>query len=148
MGEILLKNYIPGFIISLICFIILTIVNSQIYSNVMSLRLLVLLLVLQILFFKFLLTEKKRLTYLTFIVVFAIILFFSLPELTQKQATKKVIAMHDINIIEITTVPTQAIFEWNPFVAERAYFFKGNKTDKEISLMVNPDNGEVFIVEE
>lgn len=96
-----MKNYLPGFIISLILFIILAIVNQQIYSNVMSLDLLIPLLVLQVTFYKFFIVDKKRLSYFILICIFFISVLFSLPELTHNQAKEKVINKYEMNIIKI-----------------------------------------------
>ncbi|MCH4828138.1 MAG: hypothetical protein N2A99_05535 [Carnobacterium alterfunditum] len=139
-----MKDYIPGFILSLVLFVILTVVDSQVYGNVMPLSLLYLLTILHVLMFKILIVEKKRLSYFLFIIFFAIVLFFSIPELTQKEAVEKVVAMHDLDITETTTVPTTNI---NPFRPSKAYLFKGYKVDEEISVMVSATNGKVFIVE-
>lgn len=110
----------------------------------MPLGLLYLLIVLHILMFKVLIVEKKWLSYSLFMLFFAVVLFFSLPELTQQQATEKVIATHDLDITEITTVPTDNI---NPFRPSKAYLFKGYKADEEISVMVTT-NSDVFILED
>lgn len=113
----------------------------------MSFRVLIPLLTVQVIFFKYLLTQKKRIAYLIFVGIFVAALYFSLPDVTQKQATEKVIALHNIDITEATTVTTDARFGWNPFIANGAYFFRGTKADERISLMVN-GHGDVFVVEE
>jgi len=111
----------------------------------MSLSLLYLLIILHILMFKVLSVEKKWLPYSLFMLFFAVVLFFSVPELTQQQATEKVIATHDLDVTETTTVPTDNI---NPFRPSKAYFFKGYKADEEISVIVTATNGDVFVVED
>lgn len=143
-----MKNYLPGFIISLILFIILAIVNQQIYSNVMSLDLLIPLLVLQVTFYKFFIVDKKRLSYFILICIFFISVLFSLPELTHNQAKEKVINKYEMNIIKIDTVQVEYDNIWNPLIPNRAYFFKGysSSSDKEVSLMVLPNNGMVVVI--
>lgn len=143
-----MKNYLPGFIISLILFIILAIVNQQVYSNVMSLDLLIPLLVLQVTFYKFFIVDKKRLSYFILICIFFISVLFSLPELTHNQAKEKVINKYEMNIIKIDTVQVEYHNIWNPLNPNRAYFFKGysSSSDKEVSLMVLPNNGMVVVI--
>ena len=142
-----MKNYMPGFIISLIFFIILAIVDSQVYSNVMSLNVLVHLLVLHVIFYKHLVTDKKRLPYLIFIFIFIISVFFSLPKLTHTQAKEKVLDNHKINIVETSTIPLED--NWNPFASRRAYLFNGyNSKSEEISIMVSPNTGKVIVIDQ
>ena len=139
-----MKNYMPGFIISLIFFIILAIVDSHVYSNVMSLNVLVHLLVLHVIFYKHLVTDKKRLPYLIFIFIFIISVFFSLPKLTHAQAKEKGLDNHKINIVETSTI--LLVDDWNPFASDGAYFFKGyNSKSEEISIIVIPNTGEVIV---
>lgn len=139
-----MKNYMPGSIISLIFFIILALVDSQVYSNVMSLNVLIHLLVLHVIFYKHLVTDKKRLPYLIFIFIFIISVFFSLPKLTHTQAKEKVLDNHKINIVETSTI--LLVDDWNPFASDGAYFFKGyNSKSEEISIIVIPNTGEVIV---
>lgn len=142
-----MKNYKPGVIISLIIFIILALVDSQVYSNVMSLSVLIHLLVLHVVFYKYLVTDKKRLPYLIFIFIFIASLFFSLPKLTHNQAKEKVLDNHKINIVETSTIPLED--NWNPFASDRAYFFKGyNSKSEKISIMVSPNIGKVIVMDQ
>lgn len=142
-----MKNYMPGLIISLFIFIILALVDWQVYSNVMSLGVLILLLVLQVVFYKHLITDKKRLPYFIFIFIFIISVCFSLPKLTHTQAKEKVLNNHKINIVESSTIPIED--NWNPFSSDRAYFFKGhNSKSEEISIMVSPNTGEVIVIDQ
>ena len=72
--------------------------------------------------------------------------FFSLPGLTYNQAREKILNKHDIDIVETYTVPVEDV--WNPFTPNRAYFFEGyNLRLEEISIIVDPENGEVFVVD-
>ncbi|MCK1996066.1 hypothetical protein MPH47_02280 [Psychrobacillus psychrodurans] len=143
-----MKNYLPGFIISLILFIILAIVNQQVYSNVMSLDLLIPLLVLQVTFYKFFIVDKKRLPYFILICIFLITVLFSLPELTHNQAKEKVINKYEMNILKTDTIPIENDNIWNPFNPNRAYFFKGysSNSNKEVSVMVIPNNGMIVVI--
>ena len=134
----------PGSIISLIFFIILALVNSQVYSNVMSLNVLFHLLVFHVIFYKLLITDKKRLPYLIFIFIFIISVFYSLPKLTLTQAKEKVQDNHKINIVETSTIPL--VDDWNPFDSHSAYFFNGyNSKSEEVSIIVIPNIGEVIV---
>lgn len=148
-GVIFLKNYISGFILSFILYIILATVNQQVYNNTMSLDLLMPLLVIQIFFYKYLITMKKRLPYVILVFIFLLSVFFSIPELTQNQSKEKVIHNFEM-VIEIDgTVPIIDDNIWNPFNSNRAYFFKGysTKLEKDISVMINANTGKVIVMD-
>lgn len=141
-----MKNYILGFALSLVFLVILIVVNRQVYSNVMSSSVLFHLLVLHVIFCKNLITDKKRLQYVIFVVVFILSVYFSLPNLTYNQATEKVMDTYEMDIVETYTVPVQQ--EWNPFDPNRAYVFKGvNSKSEEVSIMVSASTGKVFVMD-
>lgn len=144
-----MKNYIPGFIISLIVFIILVLVNWQVYSNVMSFGVLIPLLVANVIFCKYLIIKNKRLQYLIFVIVFVVAVFLSLPELTHNQAKEKVMNNYEMNSVKTGIVPIEGNNSWNPFISDRTYFFKGydSQLEEEISILVNANTGEVIIID-
>lgn len=140
-----MKGYVIGSIISLIIYIVINLINSEVYESVMPLFAITFLLVFHVIFFKGLVIDKKRLTYFGFLVVAAVMFYISIPELTQKQAAQKVLSEYDIEIIEVTHVPTN---NTNPLQSSRAYFYRGYVDGEELLIRVNPNTGEVFEVEE
>ena len=113
----------------------------------MSLSVLITLLVLQVIFYKYRITEKKCLPYFIFVFIFIVSVFFSLPELTHNQAKEKVINNYEMKIVETDTVSIQDNNSWNPFASDRAYFFKGyNSKLEEISIMVSANTGKVIVI--
>lgn len=105
------------------------------------------LLVLQIIFCKHLIDDKKRLPYFIFTLIFIASVFLSLPELTHHQAKEQVLNKYEMNIVETDTVPIED--EWNPYIADRAYFFKGNNSKlEELSIIVSANTGEMFVVDD
>lgn len=121
------------------------IANNQIYGNTMPTSFLITLLVLHVFFLKTLLTEKKLLPYLVFIIVFGGSVYFSLPELTRDEAEEKVILVYGIDITEFEAVPVENRESWSLFAAKRAYFFEGQNPDtgERLSLLVN-DEGDII----
>lgn len=148
LGEIEVKEYIPGVILSVIGFILLMGINFQIYGGVMNLNVLILCLFLHVLLFKLFLIERRWVMYSVFITLAPILLFLSLPDLTQQQAMDKAVAMHQMDIKETSRVLTAGGNDWNPFTPSEAYYFKGIAEGKELSVIVIPDTGRVFVVEE
>lgn len=92
------------------------------------------------------LIPNKRLTrYFIYIGIIILFVCLSLPALTYKQAKEKVLSNHTMTIVETGTVPVEA--GWNPFAPDRAYYFKGNNSSlEEITLMVAPNTGKVFMI--
>lgn len=142
-----MKKYIPGFTISLVFLVLLSLIDSQIHKNVMPLSFLITLLVLHVIFFEQLITYKKRLPYLIFAVVFIVSVYFSLPNITYNQAKEKVLLVYELAIVETYTVPL--LKEWNPFDPDQAYVFKVvNSSSEEFSIMVSPSTGKLFVIEQ
>lgn len=141
-----MKNYMSGSLISLITFIILALIDWQVYNHVMSFGVLMPLLVVQVAFYNHLIIHKKRITYFIFVFIFIVSTFFSLPELTHHQAKEKVQKKYEVNIVETGNVLTQD--SWNPFASNRAYFFKGeNSKLEEISIIVSANTGKTFVID-
>ncbi|WP_210471729.1 hypothetical protein [Sporosarcina sp. 6E9] len=143
----------PEFIIALLIYIILELVNSQVYNNVMSLSVVFSFLVFFVILSKHRKTNKKPISVKRKItghtILFSIVLvciYFSLPALTFNQAKEIVLNNYDITIKESYNVPLES--EWNPFAAKWAYWFEGyNSKQEKISLMVSPDTGKVFLMD-
>lgn len=111
----------------------------------MNLSMLFTLLVLQVIFHKHLIRDKKRLPYLTLMIALIIFVFLSLPNLTSNQAKQKVTDVYGIDIIESSIVPVQK--EWNPFEPDSAYLFKGvNAKSEAVSIMVSASSGKMFVI--
>jgi hypothetical protein len=147
-----LKGYMPGFIIALIIFIILDIVDSQVYHNVMSFTVIISFLVSYVVFSrhsehsKHTMSAKEQiLRYIIFVCIFLVSVYLSLPGFTYNQAKEKMLNNHDIDIVETYIVPIHSD-EWNPFATKWAYWFEGyNSKQEKISIMVIPNTGKVFV---
>ncbi|QUW20432.1 hypothetical protein JSQ81_11220 [Sporosarcina sp. Marseille-Q4063] len=150
-----MKDYMPGLIISLIIYIILELVNWQVYNNVMPFGVLISFLVSYVIVSKHNIDTRKTVSakrrilgYITYVFIFLLCVYFSLPELTFNQAKEKVLNNHDITIEETYNVPLLPDNEWNPFETNWAYFFEGvNSMSEKISIMVIPDTGKVFVMD-
>lgn len=144
-----MKNYIPGTIVSLILLIIFQLINSNIYHNVMPMNVIITLLVMQVVFSKYWITEKKRYPYFFFIPLFVIGVYFSLPEFTFYQAKAKVENEYRLTAVNAENVPLDNSDSWNPFVSNWGFMFEGREIDSQeiISVLVIPHNGKVFITE-
>lgn len=142
-----MKNYLPGTIISLVLLAILFIVDREIYNNVMAVNVIITLLVLQVVLSKYWITEKKRSPYIFFVPIFIISVYFSLPEYTYNQAKAKVEHDYGLKDVEVELVPFDSSGNWNPFVSQWGYLFKGRDTDSEevVSVLVVPSNGRMFV---
>lgn len=144
-----LKDYMPRFIIAAIILVILELVNSQVYNNVMSFTVIIPFLVSFVIIYNHTISAKKQiLRYIIFILLFLVCVYFSLPGLTFNQAKEKVLNNHDITIGETYIVPLYVDDEWDPFITRFAYFFEGrNSKSEKISIMVIPDTGKVFVMD-
>ncbi|HSI67315.1 MAG TPA: hypothetical protein VK947_07860 [Planococcus sp. (in: firmicutes)] len=143
-----MKEFIPGIILSLIGLVLLLLVDSQIYGGVMNLNMMILCLALHVFLLRLFLVDRRWVMYSIFITVFPILLFFSIPDLTQQQAMDKAVALHQIEIKETSKVLTNGIDDWNPFNSYNAYHFKGTAGEEEMSVIVIPDSGRVFVIDE
>lgn len=145
-----MKDYIPGAIISLILLIIFLVFDSQLYKNVMPTSVITSLLVTQVFFYKFCVTEKKVYPYVILIPLLILAVYFSLPEYTYDQAKAKVEKDYSLVDVSVEIVPFDNSDSWNPFVSSWGYLFSGNEmnSDKTVSILVVPDNGRMIEVDE
>lgn len=119
----------------------------KIYNQVMSFGVLIPLLVLQVIFWKHLISDQKRLPYFIFVLMFIVSVYFSLPQLTFQQAKELVVTNYDIDIVEIDTVPIED--QWNPYRTNSAYFFKGTTAKlEEMTIIVSPNTGNLVVVDD
>lgn len=141
-----MKDYLPGAIISLILMIVFFIVDSQIYKNVMSSQLIITLLVMHVMVFKYLISEKKYGSYLLYVLIFFIAVYFSLPEYTFNQAKTKVENDYSLVDVHVEKVPFDPSGSWNPFNSHWGYMFRGRDMNSEeaVSVLVVPHNGKMF----
>jgi hypothetical protein len=149
-----LKDYVPGLIIALIIYIILELVNRQIYNNVMSLSIVFSILVSYVIISKHNKRSKDNISikrkisgHIAFCLILIVCVYFSLPGLTFNQAKEKVLNNHDITIGETYIVPLYVDDEWDPFITRLAYFEGRNSKAEKISIMVIPDTGKVFVMD-
>jgi hypothetical protein len=147
-----LKDYVPGLIMALIIYIILELVNWQIYNNVMSLSVVFSILISYVIISKHNKRSKDNISIkrkisgnIAFGLILIVCVYFSLPGLTFNE---KVLNNHDITIGETYIVPLYVDDEWDPFITRLAYFFEGRSSKAEkISIMVIPDTGKVFVMD-
>lgn len=146
-GEIFLKQYLLGSIISALCFLVILVFDSIFYNNIMPLSAVISLLVCHAIIFKTYLEKRNHVSYWTFIALIIVSFILSMPGITVNQARNEVEKTYDITITEESTVPL-LVEGWNPFEPNRSYFFKGNLPDhKQIFLMVNAESGRVIELE-
>lgn len=143
-----MKKYKNGLIISLAMFIVLLMIDSQVYGTVMMNSVLVILLILHVLFFHALREDRRYKTYIGFVVVFAAAVYMSLPGITQQQALERAQAVYALNTEEMATVLVTGSNEWDPFRKNEAYVFRGTANGEAISAMVAADTGKVFKIAE
>lgn len=145
-----MRGYIPGAIISLILIIVFFTVDSEIYNKVMPLQLIITLLVLHAMVFKYLIPEKKYGSYLLYILIFIICVYFSLPEYTYKQAKTKVENDYGLVDVSFEHAPFDPYGSWNPFESTWGYMFSGRDTnsDEAVSVLFVPHNGKMFKMDE
>lgn len=143
-----LGSYKVGVLLSGGMLIALIILNDQLYRNVMNLSSPITLIVLHVLIFKYLIPQKRYITYAGFLLILALAIYLALPALTQQEAQYKAAGRYQLEQVEATTVPTLPVNSWNPFEADSAYFFAGQSPEREqIYLLVNPVNGKVVLSE-
>lgn len=143
-----MKKYLTGAIISIVLFIVLLIVDAQIYHNTMPLSAPISFLALHVLAFKHLIPEKRYTAYLFILLMIGAAVFFSLPEYTHQQAKEKVLASYDMEgVIELGNLPLED--SWNPFASRWAYAFEGVDPSEQtkIWLLFIPHSGKVFEIE-
>lgn len=142
-----LKKYIVGSILSITVFVILMIVNQQVFNNVMPLTAPIAFLVSHVVVFAQLVPEKKWFRYLFFVLILGAAIALSVPEFTQQEARQLVHAEYgELALTELDIIPTTGGSEWNPFNPRWAYAFEAeaSETGEPITLMVIPDSGKVF----
>lgn len=143
-----MKKYIPGFIISALVFMVIAIVNSQIYDNLMPDSAITMLLTLHVFFFPNLKENRRYKTYAGFVLLVAVVVYICLPNYTQQQALERATAEFEMEVKEMANVPVIGGHEWNPLEPDRAYLFRGNQGGQAISVMVGANDGNVFRIEE
>lgn len=116
----------------------------------MPMNVIITLLVMQVVFSKYWITEKKRYPYIFFIPLFVIGVYFSLPEFTFNQAKAKVESEYGLTAVHAENVPLDNLDSWNPFISNWGFIFDGRETDSQeiISVLVIPHNGNIFIIED
>lgn len=145
-----LKRYIAGSILSIFIFIILVIINQQMFDGVMPLTAPIAFLVSHVFVFAQLVPEKKWFRYLFFVLLLGAVIYLSLPEFTQQEARELIREEYgELALTELDIVPTTGGSEWNPFNPRWAYAFEAEAsgTGEPITLMVVPDSGKVFEIE-
>lgn len=145
-----LKKYIAGSILSIVIFIILIIINQQVFDNVMPLSAPIAFLVSHVVVFAQLVPEKKWFRYLFFLLILGAVIYLSIPEFTQGEARELIHAEYgELALMELESVPTTGGNDWNPFNPGWAYAFEAEapETGEPITLMVVPDSGKVFEIE-
>ncbi|MFC4713009.1 hypothetical protein [Planococcus dechangensis] len=143
-----MKKYQTGIIISIAILALLLFINSQIYSNVMPLSVVIPLLTVHVFFFYALQEKQRYKTYAAFVVVFAVALFVSLPNYTQQQALELATAEYPMDVSEMSNVSVTGSSEWNPLSLNWTYVFRGDLDGEVISVMVVADSGKVFKIQE
>ncbi|MDE4086894.1 hypothetical protein PO902_17745 (plasmid) [Planococcus maritimus] len=137
-----MKDYGVGVILSVGTAILLLVINAEIYQNVMALALPMILLALHVVAYKYYLREKRYGAYSCFVLFLGLVIFFSLPAITQQQAETKVLSSYDLEQVAVTTVPV--LRSWNPFEPVGAYLVSGISTSgEELVLFVSTKTGEV-----
>lgn len=138
-----MKHYLPGAIISLLLFFVLMYIDQTVYRNVMPLNVIIMWLVLQVVFFKYLLAEKRILPYILLLILLVPVVYFSLPALTYHEAEQQILKKHNLEQLDSILVPLEND-SWNPFTATSAHLFTGKSGSEEITLLVNTMTGEIF----
>lgn len=138
-----MNGYLPGAIISLLLFLVLMYVDQTVYRDVMPLNVIIMLLALHVIFFKYLLTEKRMLPYIFLIILLVPSIYFSLPALTYAEAEQKILNSYELKELESIRVPLEND-SWNPFTATSAHLFTGKSGSEEITLLVNTMTGEIL----
>ncbi|SDI06678.1 hypothetical protein SAMN04487975_111110 [Planococcus glaciei] len=138
-----MKDYLPGAFISLLLFFVLMYVDQTVYRNVMPLNAIIMLLALHVIFFKYLLTEKRILPYILLLILLVPAVYFSLPALTYDEAEQKVLSSYNLAEVDSMLVPLDKN-SWNPFTARSAHLFTGKSGSEEITLLVNTMTGEIL----
>ncbi|ANU28628.1 hypothetical protein [Planococcus versutus] len=137
-----MKDYRIGIALSVGMAILLLVINAEVYQNVMSIALPMILLVLHVVVYKQYLREKRYGVYFGFVLLLGIVVVFSFPALTHQQAETKVSSSYDMEQLEFTTVPV--ISSWNPLDPKGAYLFSGiSRTEGKLVVFVSTKTGEV-----
>ncbi|MEZ7171960.1 hypothetical protein [Sporosarcina sp. OR05] len=142
-----MTKYVPGIIISSILLMLLLFLDQKIYGGIMPLNLLILLLSLHVIVYAHLMQrQKQRIRYVVFVCLFAVCAMLSLPKVTQQAAEELALANYPLLITAKQSVPMEKSL--NPFKPNRAYVFEGiDKEQQSIAVLVNPDTGDVHVLD-
>ncbi|WP_213371778.1 hypothetical protein [Mesobacillus boroniphilus] len=135
-----------GWGVSLVSFLIIMVVDQTVYHGVWPSNLPVILLVTHALYFRADVKEKSRIPYWMFALLFLTILYFSLPKFTYNQAEKIVMEKYEIINEKEQTIPVTGS-GFHPFALTHFYFFKVRSIDAELRVIVNPDTGEIIVLQ-
>jgi hypothetical protein len=138
------KSYL-GWGISLVAFLVIMVVDQTVYLGVWPATLPVILLVTYALYFRADMKGKRRVPYWMFMLLFLMILYFSIPQLTYNQAKQMVIDTYEI-IDEKEKIIPVIDSGFHPFTYTHFYSFKVRTMEAEQRIMVNPDSGEIIIL--
>lgn len=138
------KTYL-GWGISLVVFLVIMVVDQTVYIGVWPSTLPVILLVTHALYFRGDVRGKRRLPYWMFVLLFLMILYFSIPQLTYNQAKEMVMDKYRITDENEQTIPVMDT-GFHPFAYTHFYSFKVKSGDEEQRVMVNPDTGEIIVL--
>ncbi|MBT2642929.1 hypothetical protein J7I80_11885 [Bacillus sp. ISL-41] len=138
------KSYL-GWGISLVAFLVISVVDQTVFIGVWPSTLPVILLVTHALYFKEEVKRKWRIPYWVFALLFLTILYFSIPQLTYNQAKEIVIEKYEIIDEKEQTIPVMDS-GFHPFAYTRFYSFKFKAGDAEQRIMVNPDTGKIIVL--
>ena len=134
-----------GWGISLVSFLVIMVVDQTVYKGVWPSTLPVILLVTHGLYFRADMKEKRRVPYRIFVLLFLILLYFSLPKFTYKQAEEKVMEKYEIINENQKIIPVTGS-GYHPFALTHFYSFKVKSMDAELRVMVNPDTAEILVL--
>ncbi|CAM3858082.1 PepSY domain-containing protein [Mesobacillus thioparans] len=134
-----------GWIILVVSFLMIPIIDQTIYKGVWPSTLPIVLLVTHALYLIKDTKQKRRLPYWLFILLFFSILYFSLPKFTYQQAKDIVLKKYEIIDEKIPIVPVEGT-GYYPFAFTHFYSFMVKSDDTDLRVMVNPDNGKVIIL--
>lgn len=139
------KSYV-GWGISVFSFLVIMVADQTLYLGVWPSTLPVILLVTHALFFKEERKRKWKIPYWLFALLFLIILYFSIPKFTYNQAKELVMDKYEIINEKEQIIPvTDSGF--HPFAYTHFYSFKVKIMDTEQRVMVNPDTGEIVVLQ-
>lgn len=112
-----MREYGMGLILSMVVFILLLLINTHFYHNVMPLSAPIIFLTIHVMIYSYLIPARRYGAYFFFVLIVVVSIVFSLPEFTHQKAQEQILATYgsEMKLTNLENLPLDRNEVLHPF---------------------------------